>query len=96
MSGFGGPIPAGLAGASGAQEHVGRTRDRKERQQIDASRRLADAVELRVAGVEDTEAVHRPSENDSEEAHQEHQAADLRDRSSIEDGENRPPLDVTG
>ena len=72
MSALGGPISAGLAGAPGAQQVQGQVQAKRERKQAESTRRIEDALDLKVAGVELTEAVQatgeeEPSNNNSNE-----------------------------
>lgn len=90
------PIESSLLQAAQAQQSASKARD-KERAASDRSRRYRDLVDLRVDGVETSEAVRRLPQNDSEQAESEHDArppearADAGDR---EDGDGTPTVDV--
>lgn len=64
MSQIGGPIQAGLAGTGGTQESTGKAQAKRERQATERSRRFQDALDLTVAGLEASEAIHGLNEND--------------------------------
>ncbi len=75
MSNVGSPIITSLIQAAQAQQTASKTRDLK-RAESERTQRFADQVELRVAGVESSEAVRQPPQNDSEQAGTRHQAKD--------------------
>ncbi len=75
MSNVGSPIITSLIQAAQAQQTASKNRDLK-RAESERTQRFADQVELRVAGVESSEAVRQPPQNDSEQAGAEHQAKD--------------------
>lgn len=87
MSVVGNPMETSLVQAAQAQQSASKARD-KEKAATDSARRFQDLVELRVAGVESSEAVRKLPQNDSEQAESEHQAHDQ----SGEDG--RQHIDV--
>ena len=72
MSGFIGPIQSAAAGVAGGSESVARSRDRRDRQQVDKSRRFLDAFEHRVAGVEAPNAVDEVDEEEDDGTRDEH------------------------
>ena len=95
MSNVGSPIITSLIQAAQAQQTASKTRDLK-RAESERTQRFADQVELRVAGVESSEALRKPPQNDSEEAGAEHQAKDQQ-RSGESPNEldaERPHVDV--
>jgi hypothetical protein len=82
MSSIGSPLEASLIQAAQAQQVASKARDR-EKASTERGRRLQDQVELRVAGVESTDAIRKLPSNDSEQA-------DAEERS----GEGRPRIDL--
>ena len=64
MSTIGSPIETSLLQTTQAQQKAARTRDRERAEASERSRRIADLVELRVAGVEEASAVRPASTND--------------------------------
>ena len=95
MSTIGSPIETSLVQTAQAQLSASKARD-KEKAASDSARRFADMVELRVAGVEDSEAIRKLPSNDSEQAADEHQAKDLPGSRPNDDDEDeaRPRIDV--
>ena len=73
MSAAGSPIDTSLVQAAQAQQTASKARDR-QRAESDRTQRYSDLVELRVAGVESSEALRQLPQNDSEQAGAEHQA----------------------
>ena len=73
MSSIGNPIDTSLLQAAQAQQVSSKARDR-ERAASERGRRLQDFVELRVAGLEASEAIRRLPHNDSGEAEAEHES----------------------
>jgi len=92
MSSIGSPIDASLLQAAQAQQTAAKARD-KERAATESGRRFEDLVELRVAGVEDQDALRRLPENDSEQAESERKSKDRR-RPSDSDEEQPPHIDL--
>ncbi len=95
MSNVGSPIITSLIQAAQAQQTASKNRDLK-RAESERTQRFADQVELRVAGVESSEALRQPPQNDSEQAGAEHQAKDQKrpgEPPNELDGE-RPRVDV--
>jgi hypothetical protein len=88
MSTIGSPIETSLLQAAQAQQTASKARDR-EKAATERARRFADMVELRVAGVEDTEAIRKLPSNESEQAEAEHQSRDPRPPE-----DDRPRIDV--
>ena len=74
MSTIGSPIETSLLQAAQAQQVASKKRDRERAGEAESGRRLRDLVDLRVAGVEETEAPRDIPENDSEQAESEHRA----------------------
>ena len=91
MSVIGSPIDTSLVQAAQAQQTASKARDR-ERAVEERTRRYVDELELKVSGVESAEAVKQLPQNDSEQAHSEHEAKDQDHRESDDD---RSRLDVT-
>ncbi|MBT8485973.1 MAG: hypothetical protein KJO43_10365 [Phycisphaerae bacterium] len=85
MSSIGSPIDTSLLQTAQAQQVAGKARD-KERAATERARRQQDFVELRVAGVEASEAVRPIPHSDSGEADAEHDHSDesLEDRPNID------------
>ncbi len=92
MSGLGGTLPASIAGATGAAESSGNVQAKREREKSDSSRRIQDAVDLKVAQVEGANAIRAAHQDDSDHADQ-----DQPGRNSSH-GEDDPDahVDVTG
>ncbi|MCA9296051.1 MAG: hypothetical protein KC983_06025 [Phycisphaerales bacterium] len=90
MSVIGSPIETSLLQAAQAQQTAATRKDR-ERAKSESTRRREDQVDLRVAGLESDAAVKALPHNDSEEAHEEHEANS--DLSKPKD-EDRPRIDV--
>ncbi|MBL1216427.1 MAG: hypothetical protein D8M59_02910 [Planctomycetes bacterium] len=67
MSGFAGPISAGLAGTTGAQKTTSAARKKQEEEEAEATRKFDDAFELQVKGVETTDAVRSSDEHPSQQ-----------------------------
>lgn len=89
MSSIGGsPITTSLIQTAQAQQTASKARDR-ERAEADRTRRDEDLVELRVEGVETTEAVRKLPHNESEQAETEHEG-----QSSPPTAEERTHIDV--
>lgn len=57
--------------AAQAQQTASKSRD-KEKAQTESGRRFQDVVDLRVAGLENAEAIRKLPTNDSEQAEREH------------------------
>lgn len=93
MSIGGTPIDTSLLQTAQAQQTASKARDR-ERVLNEQTQRYLDQVELRVAGMESSEAVRRLPPNDSEQADAEHEA-EGRQLGSEPEGEDRPRIDVT-
>jgi hypothetical protein len=73
MSVIGSPIETSALQAIQAQQVTSKARDR-EKTQSASGRRFSDLVDLRVAGVETTDAVRGLPGNDSEQSHTEREA----------------------
>ncbi|MGI9014062.1 MAG: hypothetical protein ACR2GY_07420 [Phycisphaerales bacterium] len=98
MSTIGSNIETSLIQTAAAQQQAAKARD-KERARRNESAREADSVELRVAGVEDAEAIRALPENDSEQAESEHrhELHDQPRKRNDNDADEAPPhIDVTG
>jgi len=91
MSSIGSPIDTSLLQAAQAQQSASKSRD-KEKAQTESGRRFKDVVELRVAGVESSDAIRKLPSNDSEQAESERHADPGLPRHD-RDGENS--IDVT-
>ncbi|MEM7228370.1 MAG: hypothetical protein AAF432_06080 [Planctomycetota bacterium] len=90
MSTIGSPIETSLLQTAQAQRTAATKRNR-ERAQSEKGQRRADHADLKVAGTEAADAVRALPQNDSEEAHSEHQGQpDLHDRPD----EDKPRIDV--
>ncbi len=74
MSLIGGPITNGLAGAPKAQGNASQVKSKKDAEKQRKSARFKDTLDLKVDGVEEPQAVKKPGENASEDAHQDHEA----------------------
>lgn len=85
MSVIGSPIETAALQAIQAQHVASKARD-KEKAESASGRKFNDLVELRVAGLETSDAVRALPQNNSEQADREHQS---QDRSS-----QQPRLDV--
>ena len=96
MSTIGSPLETSLLQAAQAQQSASKGRDKEKAAASDSARRFADMVELRVAGVESTEAVRKLPGNDSEQAETEHDSRDLVPPPipDPDDAEERPRIDV--
>lgn len=88
MSVIGSPIDTSLVQAAQAQQTAAKARDR-ERKVEERTQRYIDELELKVGGLESTEAVRRLPKNDSEQAQSEHESKDQAG------GETGQRLDVT-
>jgi hypothetical protein len=90
------PIESSLLQAAQAQQTASKARDR-ERAVSDRSSRYRDLLELRVAGVETSEAVRKLPQNESEEADSEHDARPPDtgvDPHASDDADEPPHVDV--
>lgn len=95
MSVIGSPVETSLLQAAQAQQVASRARDREKAAQDAAARRFQDIIDLRVAGVENAEAIRKLPSNESEQAEVEHRAHEqARNADDDEDGERRR-IDVT-
>ena len=92
MSVIGSPVETSLLQAAQAQQTASKTRD-KEKAQTESGRRFEDIVELRVAGLESSDAIRKLPSNDSEQAEEEHHANPGRQRQPKPEGESS--IDVT-
>lgn len=92
MSTIGSSIEASILQAAQAQQSASKARDR-EKAVSDSTRRFADQVELKVAGVENPNAVRQLPHSESEESEQEQQANDHNIRQTPDD--EAPRIDVT-
>ena len=97
MSMIGGGLENALAQLAQAQQSVAKSKDR-ERAASESSRRISDSVRLRVAGVEEADAVRKSDREDQESQHrggdQHHSEDSTRDPSSDDDGD-RSSIDLT-
>ncbi len=91
MSISGSPIDTSLVQAAQAQQTASKMRDR-EKALTEKTQRYADQLELRVAGMESSEALRQLPENASEQADAEHEAKGQHD-APISD-EDRPKIDL--
>jgi hypothetical protein len=91
MSAIGSPIETSLLQAAQAQQTASKTRDKEKA--TETARRFQDVVELRVAGVETSDAIRKLPSNDSEQAEEEHHAHPGMQRKQPREGENS--IDVT-
>lgn len=87
-----GPIQGSFAQAAQAQQSAAKSRD-SEKAASERGRRLADLLDLRVAGIEDIDAVRATPENDSEEAQAELDGRAVPRRPNRDDDE-RPRIDL--
>jgi hypothetical protein len=92
MSSVGGPIQTSLVQAAQAQQVASKARD-KEKARTDATQRRDDQLELRVTGVEATDAVRKLPHNDSEQAEEEHRG-DVLDGPPATPDDDPPRIDV--
>jgi len=83
----GGSIVSGLAGTTGAKHTAQKVQSKKERETTEAARRFQDEIELRVSGVESTDAV-RPTGKDA------HDQAKQQKHDQPEDQPQLPPPPV--
>ncbi len=72
MSVIGSPIETSLLQAAQAQQAASKARDKEKAARDSSARRFQDVIELRIAGVENAEALRKLPPNDSEQAEQEH------------------------
>jgi hypothetical protein len=93
MSVIGSPIETSALQAIQAQQAASKARDR-EKAQSATGRRFNDLVELRVAGLESTDAIRGLPKNDSEQSHTERQSHQGL-QPGLPDNEH-PHVDVTG
>lgn len=96
MSTIGSPIETSLLQAAQAQQTAAKAKD-KERAASEPARRFQDLVDLKVAGIEDSEAIRKLPQNDSEEAEAEHREearSQARDQDADEDEHGEPHIDV--
>ncbi len=93
MSVIGSPIETSLLQAAQAQQAASKARDKEKAARDSSARRFQDVIELRVAGVENAEALRKLPPNDSEQAEQEHRRNDLphHQEGADEDGKPRKP-----
>ena len=87
MSVIGSPVETSLLQAAQAQQTASKARD-KEKAQTETGRRFQDVVELRVAGMETTDAIRKLPSNNSEEADEEHHANPGATRQNKGEGEH--------
>ena len=90
MSTFGASIATSALQAVQAQQSAGKARD-KERADTDSGQRLADILDLKLAGVAAAEAARRLPQNDSEETAEEQRS---KQHHPPADGE-QPRIDIT-
>ena len=91
MSVIGSPIDTSLVQAAQAQQTASKARDR-ERAASERSQRYTDMLELRVSGMESSEAVRQLPHSDSEQADHEREA---RKRPAPRDSGDAENIDVT-
>ncbi len=91
MSIIGSPIDTSLVQAAQAQQTASKARDR-ERAASERSQRYTDMLELRVAGMQSSEAVRQLPHSDSEQADHEREAERRPAPRTSDDGEH---IDVT-
>lgn len=91
MSVIGSPIDTSLVQAAQAQQTASKARDR-ERAASERSQRYTDMLELRVSGMESSEAVRQLPHSDSEQADHEREA---RKRPAPRDNGDVEHIDVT-
>ncbi len=91
MSVIGSPIDTSLVQAAQAQQTASKARDR-ERAASERSQRYTDMLELRVSGMESSEAVRQLPHSDSEQADHEREA---RKRPAPRDSGDVEHIDVT-
>ena len=97
MSMIGGGLENALAQLAQAQQSVAKSKDR-ERAASESSRRISDSVRLRVAGVEEADAVRKSAREDQESRHHDggrHHSDDSTRDSSSTDDEDRSGIDLT-
>lgn len=90
MSVVGSPLETSVLQAIQAQHVASKARD-KERAESAKGRKFNDLVELRVAGVEMTDAVRQLPQNDSEQAQTEHES---NHPLPLPNNETRPRIDL--
>lgn len=91
MSVIGSPIDTSLVQAAQAQQTASKARDR-ERAASERSQRYTDMLELRVSGMESSEAVRQLPHSDSEQADHERET---RKRPAPRDSGDAEHIDVT-
>lgn len=91
MSTIGSPLETSLLQAAQAQQVASKTRDR-EKAASESTRRYADQIDLKVAGVETADAIRKLPHSDSEENQQEQRSHDHRPLQDPEDG--NPHIDL--
>ncbi|MFG0331147.1 MAG: hypothetical protein ACF8PN_14770 [Phycisphaerales bacterium] len=96
MTGFVGPIQAGLAGTTGAQEASGRVQGKREREKAERSRRFEDALEMRVSGVEEVNAAREVDSQDADRQRHDSPQDSSPDEPNENPDDSGPRLDVTG
>lgn len=94
MSTIGSAIETSLLQTAQAQRNAVQARD-KERAKSDTARKFQDQIELRVAGMEDSDAIRKLPHNDSEQAEDEHRR-EAHEKPIKKDGEEPKHIDVTG
>lgn len=97
MSMIGGGLENALAQLAQAQQSVAKSKDR-ERAASESSRRISDSVRLRVAGVEEADALRKPGREDQEsEGHRRDPRAfdEANPESPSDEGTEHPGIDLT-
>lgn len=74
MSVIGSPIETSLLQAAQAQQVASKARDKEKAARDSSARRFQDIIELRVAGVEASDAIRKLPSNESQQAEVEHQS----------------------
>jgi len=96
---IGGGLENALAQLAQAQQSVAKSKDR-ERAASESSRRISDSVHLKVAGVEEADAVRRSGRDDQdsqpeERDHEEQPSDESADHAHSDDLADHPGIDLT-
>jgi len=93
MSVIGSPIETSLLQAAQAQQVASKARDKEKASRDSSARRFQDIIDLRVAGVESTDALRKLPSNESQQAEVEHQSHET-PHANDEDEESGGHIDV--
>ena len=94
---IGGGLENALAQLAQAQQSVAKSKDR-ERAASESSRRISDSVRLRVAGVEEADAVRKSGQDDQDSekpARDPREPDDSKKESSPDESTDHPGIDLT-